>query len=81
VEPGIHPAVLPDADLFRELGHLYETQAGNAAARGRSGRCLHTQDGCAHWSVSTCAGARNGRSMSGGYRTGAGMGILAGSGR
>jgi hypothetical protein len=26
VEPGIHPAVLPDTDLFRELGHLYETR-------------------------------------------------------
>jgi hypothetical protein len=26
VEPGIHPALLPDTDLYRELGRLYETR-------------------------------------------------------
>jgi len=26
MESGIHPAALPDADLFRELRHIYQTR-------------------------------------------------------
>jgi hypothetical protein len=26
METGIHPAALPDGDLFRELRHMYETR-------------------------------------------------------
>jgi hypothetical protein len=66
VEPGIHPAVLPDTDLFRELGHLYETRL--ETLRHGSQRALSTHS---RWmralECEACACARSERSMSGGY--------------
>lgn len=40
MESGIHPAALPDDDLFRELGHMYETRLD--ALRHGSAQALST---------------------------------------
>jgi hypothetical protein len=80
VELGIHPAVLPDTDLVRELGHLYETRL--ETLRHGSERALSTH---ARWMRALeCEYLRrcpqreiDVRRL----RTGAGMRILAGSGR
>jgi hypothetical protein len=79
-EPGVHPAVLPDTDLFRELGHLYETRL--ETLRHGSERALSTHS---RWMRALeCEYLRrcpqreiNVRRL----RTGAGRRILAGSGR
>lgn len=78
MEPGIHPAVLPDTDLFRELGHLYETRV--ETLRHGSERALSTHS---RWMRALeCEYLRrcpqreiDVRRL----RTGAGMRILAGS--
>jgi hypothetical protein len=61
----MHPAVLPDTHLFRELGHLYETRL-ETLWHGSEWACQHNRNECARWSGSTCAGTRSGRLMHGG---------------
>jgi hypothetical protein len=47
MESGIHPAALPDDDLFRELGHLYQTRLDalrHGSARALSTHSVRTQE-------------------------------------